>query len=69
MPLPIRWKSSAPAGAGDAAYAGLLAAMLRGLPPQAAAEMACAVGACCVEAPDAIERRALVGSDASAATG
>ncbi len=40
-------------GAGDAAYAGLLAAMLRGMAPQEAARWACAVGACCVEASDA----------------
>jgi sugar/nucleoside kinase (ribokinase family) len=40
-------------GAGDAAYAGLLAAMLRGLPPEEAARTACAVGACNVEALDA----------------
>lgn len=41
-------------GAGDAAYAGLLAAMLRGLPPQACLQWASAVGACCVEQVDAV---------------
>lgn len=40
-------------GAGDCAYAGFLAAMLRGLPPQACAQWASAVGACNVEAVDA----------------
>ncbi|NDJ59983.1 MAG: carbohydrate kinase family protein [Chloroflexi bacterium] len=40
-------------GAGDAAYAGLLAGILKGLPPQEAIRWACAVGACNVEAPDA----------------
>ena len=40
-------------GAGDAAYAGLLAALTRGATIEAAAQWACAVGACCVEAPDA----------------
>lgn len=41
-------------GAGDAAYAGLLAALVRGLGPQDAARWASAVGACNVEAADAI---------------
>src|SRR5690606_10240933 len=41
-------------GAGDAAYAGFLMAMLRGLPPSQSLRWACAVGACCVEAVDAI---------------
>lgn len=40
-------------GAGDSAYAGFLAALLRGLPPDEAARWACAVGACNVEAADA----------------
>jgi sugar/nucleoside kinase (ribokinase family) len=40
-------------GAGDAAYAGFLAALLHGLAPGEAARVASAVGACCVEAPDA----------------
>jgi sugar/nucleoside kinase (ribokinase family) len=40
-------------GAGDAAYAGLLAALVRGLGPQDAARWAAAVGACNVEAADA----------------
>ena len=41
-------------GAGDAAIAGLLAALLRGLSPVEALTMANAVGACNVEAPDAV---------------
>ncbi len=41
-------------GAGDAAYAGFLLAMIRGLPPSESLRWACAVGACCVEAVDAI---------------
>jgi sugar/nucleoside kinase (ribokinase family) len=41
-------------GAGDAAYAGLIVALLRGLSPMDAAQWACAVGACCVEAADAV---------------
>jgi sugar/nucleoside kinase (ribokinase family) len=40
-------------GAGDSAYAGFLAALLRGASPTAAARWACAVGACNVEAADA----------------
>ncbi|ACZ43422.1 PfkB domain protein [Thermobaculum terrenum ATCC BAA-798] len=40
-------------GAGDATMAGLLMALLRGLPPEEALTAACAVGACSVEAPDA----------------
>lgn len=40
-------------GAGDAAYAGFLASMIRGGSPQDAARWACAVGACNVEAADA----------------
>lgn len=40
-------------GAGDAAYAGLLAALLRGLSLEDAARWACAVGACNVETADA----------------
>lgn len=40
-------------GAGDAAYAGLIAALLHGLTPEGAAQWANAVGACNVEAPDA----------------
>lgn len=40
-------------GAGDAAYAGLLAALIRGLEPEACARMACAVAACNIEAADA----------------
>ncbi len=39
-------------GAGDSAYAGLLAALLRGLPPDEAVRRACAVGACNVEVAD-----------------
>ena len=41
-------------GAGDAAYAGFLLAMIRGLSPYESVRWACAVGACCVEAVDAI---------------
>lgn len=40
-------------GAGDCAYGGFLAALLRGLKPQAALRFACAVGASNVEAADA----------------
>lgn len=40
-------------GSGDATIAGLLAALLRGEDPVAAATSAAAVGACSVEAPDA----------------
>ncbi len=41
-------------GAGDATIAGFLAALLRGLPVKDAARMAVAVGACNVEAADAL---------------
>jgi sugar/nucleoside kinase (ribokinase family) len=41
-------------GSGDAAIAGFLAALLRGLSPQEAATIAVAVGACNVEAADAL---------------
>lgn len=40
-------------GAGDAAYAGFLTSLLRGKTPEEAVRMACAVGACNVEAADA----------------
>lgn len=40
-------------GAGDAAYAGLLAALVRGHGPRASARRACAVAACNIEAADA----------------
>ena len=40
-------------GAGDSAYAAMLTALLRRLKPVDAVEMACAVGACNVEAADA----------------
>lgn len=40
-------------GAGDAAYGGFLAAMIHGMSPAEALQWACAVGACCIEAPDA----------------
>lgn len=40
-------------GAGDAAYAGFLAAHQKGFSAAACLTWACAVGACCVEAPDA----------------
>ena len=35
-------------GAGDCFYGGLLAGILRGMPPQDAARLAAAAGACCV---------------------
>ena len=41
-------------GAGDAAYAGFFAALLRSLPPAEALRRACAAGACNVEAADAV---------------
>ncbi len=41
-------------GAGDATIAGFLAALLRGESPESCATMACAVGACNVEAADAL---------------
>lgn len=41
-------------GAGDATVAGFLSTLLRDLPPRQAVAMAAAVGACNVEAPDAI---------------
>jgi len=41
-------------GAGDATIAGFLSAMLRGLSPERAVTVATAVGACNVEAADAI---------------
>jgi sugar/nucleoside kinase (ribokinase family) len=40
-------------GAGDSTIAGFLASVFKGLPPWQALTMAVAVGACCVEAPDA----------------
>lgn len=40
-------------GAGDAAYAGLLAALMRGHSPEECARRACAVAACNIEAADA----------------
>jgi sugar/nucleoside kinase (ribokinase family) len=41
-------------GAGDCAYAGLLTGLLRGLPPMDCLRLSAAVGACNVEAADAI---------------
>src|ERR1044072_545149 len=41
-------------GAGDATIAGFLMGLLRGFPPGKAVEAGCAVGACCVEALDAV---------------
>lgn len=41
-------------GSGDVTIAGFLAALLRSLPPQEALTAALAVGACCVEAADAL---------------
>lgn len=40
-------------GSGDCTIAGLIASVALGLPPQSALRMACAVGACSVEAADA----------------
>jgi sugar/nucleoside kinase (ribokinase family) len=40
-------------GAGDAAIAGFLASIFKGIPADRALTMAVAVGGCCVEAPDA----------------
>ena len=40
-------------GAGDTTIAGFLAAVLRGLPPERALDVACAAGAACVSRPDA----------------
>jgi sugar/nucleoside kinase (ribokinase family) len=40
-------------GAGDSAYAGFLTSILHGYSPQMALQLACAVGACNVERPDA----------------
>jgi sugar/nucleoside kinase (ribokinase family) len=41
-------------GAGDATIAGFLAALLRGHTPEESVTLACAVGGCNVEAPDAL---------------
>ncbi len=41
-------------GAGDATIAGFLLGLLRGMKPEGALAAACAVGACSVEAPDAV---------------
>jgi sugar/nucleoside kinase (ribokinase family) len=41
-------------GAGDTTVAGFLAGLLHGLSLEEAMDTACAVGACCVEAPDAV---------------
>lgn len=41
-------------GSGDATIAGFLAALLRGMSPEETLHMACAVGACSVEAVDAV---------------
>ena len=41
-------------GAGDATIAGFLAALLRDVPPERALSIAAAVGACNVEAADAV---------------
>ena len=46
--------SAGTTGAGDAAIAGFLAALLRNLSPTEAVTLAAAVGACNVEAPDAL---------------
>ncbi|MEM6430213.1 MAG: carbohydrate kinase family protein, partial [Deinococcota bacterium] len=49
--LPVRVGGTT--GAGDATFAGFLAALLKGLDPAGAISVATAVGACSVEAPDA----------------
>ena len=41
-------------GAGDAAYSGLIAALLRGLDPEECARLFCATGAAAVESPDGL---------------
>lgn len=52
---PAFWvKVAGTTGAGDAAIAGFLAALLRGLGPREALTAAVAAGACCVEAYDAL---------------
>ncbi len=57
-------------GAGDAAYAGLLAAMIRGFGPRECARRACAVAACNIEAADATSGvRAWAETDARLAAG
>jgi sugar/nucleoside kinase (ribokinase family) len=41
-------------GSGDATIAGFLLGILRGMSPEKCLSAACAVGACCVEAPDSL---------------
>ncbi|GCE19771.1 carbohydrate kinase family protein [Dictyobacter kobayashii] len=41
-------------GSGDATIAGFLLGLMRGMPPEATLSAACAVGACSVEAADAL---------------
>ncbi len=50
---PFRVRVAGTTGAGDAAYAGLIAALIRGLDYQDCARWACAVAACNIEAADA----------------
>ncbi len=50
----FRVKVAGTTGAGDATIAGFLAALLRNCPPEECVTMACAVGACNVEAADAL---------------
>lgn len=50
---PFQVQVAGTTGAGDAAYAGLIAALIRGLDYQECARWACAVAACNIEAADA----------------
>ncbi|MCY4019117.1 MAG: PfkB family carbohydrate kinase [Chloroflexi bacterium] len=50
---PFQVRVAGTTGAGDAAYAGLIAALIRGLDYQECARWACAVAACNIEAADA----------------
>lgn len=50
---PFQVRVAGTTGAGDAAYAGLIAALIRGLDYQDCARWACAVAACNIEAADA----------------
>jgi sugar/nucleoside kinase (ribokinase family) len=52
-PVFVAGRSAGTTGAGDAAVAGMLASIFKGLSAEAAIIMAAAVGACCVEESDA----------------